>query len=52
MRCLLGAAGLILLTFLCFRLKVDLATAGFVFLILLTGLSLMDNVVVLSLIHI
>jgi C4-dicarboxylate-specific signal transduction histidine kinase len=38
-----GSIGLILLTFIAFRLGLNLATAGFVFLVLLSGFSLLDD---------
>jgi K+-sensing histidine kinase KdpD len=38
-----GGIGLALLTFVCFRLELGLATTGFVYLILITLLSLMGS---------
>ena len=40
---LLGGIGLALLTFVCFRLGLNLATTGFAYLILIALLSLMDS---------
>ena len=43
MQYLVGSFGLALLSFVCFRLGLDLATSAFVFLILITFLSLMGS---------
>jgi hypothetical protein len=41
--CFFGSIGLVLLTFICFRLKLDLATTGFAYLTLIAVLPLNGN---------
>jgi C4-dicarboxylate-specific signal transduction histidine kinase len=46
MQCAAGLVGLAVLTLICYRAELNLATAGLVLMILLIGLSLVDNFLV------
>jgi len=51
-QCAFGSAGLVAVSYLCFQLQLSLGTAGFIFLILLTSLSLIDNIRVFAVLSI
>jgi hypothetical protein len=44
-RCLFGIAALIAATFVCFRLRLDIATSGFLYLVVIVLLSLAGDIV-------